>query len=272
MEHRGATSADNISGDGAGIMTSIPWKLFDSIVDPSKYKNKDGSVAVSVGQMFLPQSVEACKDAMVGVENAMKSLDLHVLGWRDVPVDPSVLGSLSRDFAPTIKQAVIVPADGKVFDSEKILDDVLYEVRRKIQGFFRMNIWNEAYVCSLSSRTIIYKGMLRSCDLSLFYKDLKDPSYESNFAVYHRRFSTNTVPKWFLAQPMRLLAHNGEINTLLGNINWVKSKQYAKRNEVGSKGVFIESEDCIMMKNKVLDIIIYINIYFSMFFVLNVSF
>ena len=103
----------------------------------------------------------------------------------------------------------------------------------------------------MSSRTIIYKGMLRSCDLSLFYKDLKDINYETTFAIYHRRFSTNTVPKWYLAQPFRYVAHNGEINTLLGNINWVKSKQYAKRKIVESTqmGTFIEAEDIFAMKD-----------------------
>jgi glutamate synthase (ferredoxin) len=113
---------------------------------------------------------------------------------------------------------------GKAFADEEAFEKVLYDIRREVQGYFRKVVGPNAYICSISSRTIVYKGMLRSCDLGLFYKDLKDPRYKSPFAIYHRRFSTNTVPKWFLAQPMRLLAHNGEINTLLGNINWVKSR------------------------------------------------
>merc|ERR1711871_1607123 len=248
MEHRGATSADNISGDGAGILTSIPWKLFSSIIDPSKHSNKDGSVAAAVGQIFLPRDPENVKVAMASVESSIEAVGLKVVGWRDVPSDPTYLGALSRDFVPTIKQVVVTAGDGQQFDNQEQLDKTLYDARRKMQGLFRMNSFhNEAYVCSLSSRTIVYKGMLRSCDLPRFYKDLTDPDYESVFAVYHRRFSTNTVPKWFLAQPMRMLAHNGEINTLLGNINWVKSKQYAKRNE--NMEVFIEPNDFLAMKN-----------------------
>jgi glutamate synthase (ferredoxin) len=157
------------------------------------------------------------------VEKSIKANGLTIAGWRDVPVDESVLGTLSAAFVPVIRQVVMI-ADGSM-DNEKDFDKHLYDVRREIMGYFRLQGNVNAYVCSLSSKTIVYKGMLRSCDLSLFYKDLKDPRFKTTFAVYHRRFSTNTVPKWFLAQPMRLLAHNGEINTLLGNINWVKSRE-----------------------------------------------
>lgn len=247
MEHRGATSADNVSGDGAGIMTAIPWKLYSSMIDPTKHSNKDGSIAAAVGQIFLPQNPEDAKIAIDSVETSVKAAGLKLVGWRDVPVDPEYLGDLSRDFVPTIKQVVVTAGDGQQFKDQEEMDKTLYEARRKMHGLFRMNSYEGAYVCSFSTRTIVYKGMLRSCDLPRFYKDLTNPDYESVFAVYHRRFSTNTVPKWFLAQPMRMLAHNGEINTLLGNINWVKSKQYAKRNE--NMEVFIEPNDFLAMKN-----------------------
>jgi len=129
--------------------------------------------------------------------------NLAVLGWRDVPFDSSVLGSLSGDFRPSIKQ-LFLQAKPNV-SSAKTQDDfekLLYETRREIQGNFRKSgaVEGGAYVCSMSSKTIVYKGMLRSCDLPRFYKDLENPLYKSVFASYHRRFSTNTVPKWYLAQ------------------------------------------------------------------------
>lgn len=228
MEHRGATSADNISGDGAGVMTGIPYKLFSEF-DMSKL-NADGSSAVGVGMVFLPraENEEDLKEAMKAIEGLTISDDLDFLGWRDVPVDPSYLGELSKEFVPTIKQFVVSAknvADTPSFADDAVFTDHLYRLRRKMQGNFRKFGREGAYVCSLSSKTLVYKGMLRSCDLGAFYTDLQDPNYESSFAIYHRRFSTNTVPKWYLAQPMRMLAHNGEINTLLGNVNWVKSKE-----------------------------------------------
>ena len=224
MEHRGATSADNISGDGAGVMTGIPTQFFEHFGEGTKLTNKDGSPGMAIGMVFLPRDQAEMKEAMSAVENKSAISGFNVLGWRDVPVDPSVLGELSQDFVPTIKQFVISAS----FDTEEEHDDAVYELRRKIQGKFRRFGRAGAYVCSLSTRTLVYKGMLRSCDLSTFFKDLTDPNFETSFAIYHRRFSTNTVPKWYLAQPMRLLAHNGEINTLLGNVNWVKSTQTRK--------------------------------------------
>lgn len=121
-----------------------------------------------------------------------------------------------------------------------------------VKGYFRKIKCAEAYTCSLSSKTIIYKGMLRSSDLARFYLDLQDERYKSSFAIYHRRFSTNTVPKWFLAQPMRLLAHNGEINTLLGNINWVKSRQFALAN--GPDAEFAASFETQSLKGPLVDV------------------
>jgi glutamate synthase (ferredoxin) len=227
MEHRGATSADNISGDGAGVLTEVPWGLFDS-VDPFTVTNKDGSIASAVGMLFLPE--ENLKEAMDTVNKAASDAGLQVKQWRDVPVDMDVLGELSREFAPTIKQVVFQAKSG--YETKDEFEGILYDTRRAIQGVFHTFNSPNAYVCSMSSQTIVYKGMLRSDDVGKFYKDLTNPAYETTFAVYHRRFSTNTVPKWFLAQPMRLLAHNGEINTLLGNINWVKSRQTAGDSKI----------------------------------------
>lgn len=161
---------------------------------------------------------------------------MDIKAWRDVPVDMNVLGKLSAAFVPTIRQVIVQASPKSVKGNEKEFEKLLYDIRREIQGYFRKMQSSMSYICSLSSKTIVYKGMLRSCDLPLFFKDLQNPEFKSPFAIYHRRFSTNTVPKWFLAQPMRMLAHNGEINTLLGNINWVKSRQYAIREQLAASG------------------------------------
>ena len=155
MEHRGATSADNVSGDGAGIMTAIPWKLYSSMIDPTKHSNKDGSIAAAVGQIFLPQNPEDAKIAIDSVETSVKAAGLKLVGWRDVPVDPEYLGDLSRDFVPTIKQVVVTAGDGQQFKDQEEMDKTLYEARRKMHGLFRMNSYEGAYVCSFSTRTIV---------------------------------------------------------------------------------------------------------------------
>eukprot|EP01036_Dinobryon_divergens_P031507 gene31507-40915_t len=224
MEHRGACSADNISGDGAGVLTAIPWELFKDKIDPKAVSNSDGSIATAVGMMFLPRDEQTSNSVIEKMNSVFSSYKLTVKGWRDVPVDSSVLGSLSADFVPRIKQVFVQAEASNTFLDERAFEDVLYTARREIQGYFRQIKNTESYTCSLSSKTIVYKGMLRSSDLSRFYLDLVDERYASSFAVYHRRFSTNT--------PMRLLAHNGEINTLLGNINWVKSRQQGANSDL----------------------------------------
>jgi glutamate synthase (ferredoxin) len=254
MEHRGATSADNVSGDGAGVLSAIPWKLFSGLIDLDKVpKNKDNSDALAVGMFFLPTDVALQGDLMNMIKVIFEKYDFKVNGWRDVPVNYDVLGSLSRDFAPAVKQIVVQAQPDYVSDTSKAFDLRLYDARREIQGKFRQLKNTDAYCCSLSTKTVIYKGMLRSCDLSNFFLDLVNPDFETAFAVYHRRFSTNTIPKWYLAQPMRLLAHNGEINTLLGNINWVKSRQYAFRKTVKNLICLIDDKDCDASIQNVLE-------------------
>jgi glutamate synthase (ferredoxin) len=163
------------------------------------------------------------------MKSIIEKQGFDLAGVRVVPTDINVLGQLSKEFVPKIKQLILKSKPDFVNDSEKDFEERLYNLRREIQGNFRKQNSGESYISSLSSKTIVYKGMLRSVDLGRFYLDLTNPKYESAFSIYHRRFSTNTVPKWYLAQPMRLLAHNGEINTLLGNINWVKSRQYSSQ-------------------------------------------
>ncbi|MGK7921584.1 MAG: glutamate synthase-related protein [Trichodesmium sp.] len=218
LEHRGGCSADQDSGDGAGLMSQIPWELL------SEHWGELEPERCGVGMIFLPQTEDKAAQARQIIEKVIVTEGLTVVGWRAVPVKPEVLGIQARENQPQIEQ-LIVKSDKLQGDD---LERTLYLSRRNLgcaleaEGF----IWGlDAYVCSFSCRTIVYKGMVRSAVLGEFYTDLKNPAYKSSFAVYHRRFSTNTMPRWPLAQPMRLLGHNGEINTLLGNINWMKARE-----------------------------------------------
>ncbi|MEG4574001.1 glutamate synthase-related protein [Microcoleus sp. N3A4] len=223
LEHRGGCSADQDSGDGAGLMTAIPWELLDAwfaeqgIVPPPREN-------CGVGMLFLSQDKFQATIARQVVEQVLTDRGLKLLGWRQVPIVPSVLGEQALEHQPQIEQ-VIVSSPHLAGDE---LERQLFLARRTI-GHALSNRPNftrrEFYTCSFSCRTIVYKGMVRSAVLGEFYQDLKNPAYKSSFAVYHRRFSTNTMPRWHLAQPMRLLGHNGEINTLLGNITWMKARQ-----------------------------------------------
>lgn len=215
LEHRGGCSADQDSGDGAGILTAIPWELFQqegiNVADTDK---------MAVGMIFLPQDQLAAQQAKATFKQVAESENLTVLGWRVVPVRADLLGVQARENQPQIEQVFLASTD----KSGDELERELYITRRRIAKATK-NISEEFYVCSLSNLTIVYKGMVRSAVLGEFYEDLKNPAFKSAFAVYHRRFSTNTMPKWPLAQPMRLLGHNGEINTLLGNINWMMARE-----------------------------------------------
>nr|QJH88240.1 GltB [Pterocladia lucida] len=219
MEHRGACSADNVSGDGSGITTQIPWKLLYQYI-PSVYRKNFRHLGVAM--VFLPSGNS---DHIKQIINwTLEDNNLRLLSWRHVPVDDSVLGIQAKTNQPDIWQC-IVASDVLQGDS---LERKLYIVRKTLEKLVSQTesiIHKQFYCCSFSSRTIVYKGMVRSEVLGQYYKDLYNPYYESKFAMYHRRFSTNTMPKWPLAQPMRCMAHNGEINTLLGNLNWMNSKQ-----------------------------------------------
>ncbi|MHC5723497.1 MAG: glutamate synthase large subunit, partial [Nostoc sp.] len=177
--------------------------------------------------IFLPQNQEAAQKARTIVEQIATEEKLIVLGWRVVPVQPDLLGVQAKENQPQIEQVLLASVD----KSGDELERQLYITRRRISKV-ATKISEEFYICSLSNRTIVYKGMVRSAVLGNFYHDLKNPAYKSAFAVYHRRFSTNTMPKWPLAQPMRFLGHNGEINTLLGNINWMMAREASLNHPV----------------------------------------
>lgn len=223
LEHRGTCSADQDSGDGAGLMTAVPWKLFHSWL-AEQGTTDFAPESMAVGMIFLPDEPEAAAQCRQIVNQVVSETDLELLGWREVPVNPEVLGVQARENQPQIEQ-VFVRSASLTGDA---LEQHLYWVRKRIEkaiATLKTPGCEDFYICSLSLRRLIYKGMVRSAVLGAFYLDLQNPAYESVFAIYHRRFSTNTMPKWPLAQPMRLLGHNGEINTLLGNINWMIARE-----------------------------------------------
>ncbi len=224
MEHRGGCSADQDSGDGAGLMTAIPWRILQN-----DFPQLDPEIG-AVGTFFLPQSAEKQSICRMVAQKCAQEEGLVILGWRTVPIDSAVLGKQARANQPQIEQAVFHITDHAKTNRETRadLERAIYILRRRIKLEIERQYpeWHsEFYIASLSSRTIIYKGMVRSEVLGRFYLDLQNPDYLTPFALYHRRFSTNTMPKWNLAQPMRFLGHNGEINTLLGNINWFLARQ-----------------------------------------------
>jgi glutamate synthase (ferredoxin) len=227
MEHRGGCGGDGDSGDGAGILTAIPWSLLEAVWPEAA----DCAGAVrGLAMVFLPADEERRRLARRLCEEEAVRLGLVSRGWRSVPVDGAVLGRLARQTAPAIEQWLVVAPDASPDVPADVdgLEALCFRLRRRAVDRSR-ELWgadtSDLYFASISARTVVYKGMVRSEVLDRFYADLRDERFEVPFAVYHRRFSTNTLPRWPLAQPMRLLGHNGEINTLLGNINWASAAE-----------------------------------------------
>ena len=220
--HRGAVDADGKTGDGAGIHVQIPVPFFyDQIRRTGHEPHQDRLVAV--GQVFLPRTnfgaQEVCRTI---VETEVLRMGHTIYGWRHVPVDVSCLGEKANATRPEIEQILI--SDAKGLD-EETFERELYVIRRRIEKAVQAAGIVGFYMASLSCRSIIYKGMMLAEQVAVFYPDLLDPRFKSAFAIYHQRYSTNTFPQWWLAQPFRMLAHNGEINTLKGNTNWMKSHE-----------------------------------------------
>ncbi|WOL04062.1 ferredoxin-dependent glutamate synthase, chloroplastic [Canna indica] len=229
MEHRGGCGADNDSGDGAGVMTSVPWELYNNWATKQGLASLDRS-RTGVGMIFLPKDETFMKEAKSVITKVFLEEGLEVIGWRPVPVNTSIVGYYAKEAMPNIRQVFV-----KVIKEENV-DDIereLYICRKLIERATKSEEWkDDLYFCSLSNRTVVYKGMLRSEVLGQFYLDLQNELYESSFAIYHRRYSTNTSPRWPLAQPMRLLGHNGEINTIQGNLNWMQSREATLKSPV----------------------------------------
>ena len=227
--HRGAVDADGKTGDGAGIHVQVPQAFFREHVARTGHAVPEGAT-IAVGQVFLPRTdLEAQERCRSIVETEILSFGYTIYGWRQVPIDIGVIGEKANASRPEIEQVLVgnprkVPADQ--------LERDLYVIRRRIEKAVAAEQISSFYICTLSARSIIYKGMFLAEQLTAFYPDLLDPRFESNFAVYHQRYSTNTFPTWWLAQPFRTLAHNGEINTVKGNTNWMKAHETRMDHEL----------------------------------------
>ena len=217
--HRGAVDADGKSGDGAGIQLEIAPDFFKLIIVATGH-SPDDAKRICVGMIFLPRTnysdQEKCREI---VESVLLKDNFSIYGWRQVPVNPKVLGKTAELNMPEIAQVLFRKnIELKTNDLER----ELFVSRKKIEKLANQSQLKEFYICSFSSRSIVYKGMFLAESLAEFYPDLNDKSFTSRFVIFHQRYSTNTFPSWDLAQPFRTLAHNGEINTVKGNINWMK--------------------------------------------------
>ena len=218
LTHRGAVSADAKTGDGAGVLTQIPSALF--VPEAARFGatvSNDGDLAVGV--VFLPAADPGPARRLI--EDAVRGCGMTVLGWREAPVDASVVGDEALATLPRIEHVLVAwpeARDAQAFTRRLYLARKIAEraMERESAG---------AYIASFSNRTIVYKGMLVAPQLQAFYRDLDNPDYSTALAVLHQRYSTNTFPKWELAQPFRMLGHNGEINTLEGNRNWMRARE-----------------------------------------------
>lgn len=214
LEHRGAVGADEGTGDGAGLLMQIPDEFFRAVTEfelpaPGQYVT---------GTAFLPAEQREADAAKAGIEGLAADEGLKVLGWREVPVVADLVGAMARACMPYFSQPFLAAANGEELDRNE-LDARAWRIRKRAQNKFGV------YFPSLSSRTIVYKGMLTTAQLEPFYPDLSDKRFKTKLAIVHSRFSTNTFPSWPLAQPFRTIAHNGEINTVKGNRNWMRARQ-----------------------------------------------
>ncbi|SDE32979.1 glutamate synthase large subunit [Ruegeria marina] len=220
--HRGAVDADGKTGDGAGIHVQIPVPFFYDQIRRTGHEPRLDQL-IAVGQVFLPRTdfgaQERCRTI---VESEVLRMGYYIYGWRHVPVDVTCLGDKANATRPEIEQILISNSKGV---DEETFERELYVIRRRIEKAAIAAGISGLYLASLSCRSIIYKGMMLAEQVAVFYPDLMDERFESSFAIYHQRYSTNTFPQWWLAQPFRMLAHNGEINTLKGNLNWMKSHE-----------------------------------------------
>ncbi|KAL2314381.1 putative glutamate synthase [NADPH] [Schizosaccharomyces pombe] len=225
MTHRGATGADTRDGDGAGVMTGMPYtfmqKEFGQI---GCTLPKSGEYAI--GNVFFSPEADVCREAMTAFTQVAEKLGLAILAWRSVPCDNSILGPAALSREPTILQPCVVlkaAYDGEAEFDTDLFERQLYVLRKQSSHLIGKEKW--FYICSLHRETIVYKGQLAPVQVYNYFLDLNNAEYVSHFALVHSRFSTNTFPSWDRAQPMRLAAHNGEINTLRGNKNWMHARE-----------------------------------------------
>jgi glutamate synthase (NADPH/NADH) large chain len=228
LTHRGARGADPHTGDGAGILIQTPHEFFKDVTsdlgmrlpEPGKY---------GVAMVFLPQGAKAQAACEAEIAKAVSAQGMELLGWRDVPQRPDTIGILAQKVKPTIRQAFIAPTSD--IDSDK-LERELYVARKVVENAVEAmtdalsdDDRDNFYICSMSARTIVYKGLLISEQVAPFFPDLEDERLKTAFALVHSRYSTNTLGAWKLAHPYRMLCHNGEINTVQGNKNWMRARE-----------------------------------------------
>lgn len=216
MTHRGGIAADGKTGDGCGLLFQMPDAFMRHAA--SEACGVELGDLFAVGMVFLSTDPSVEAEAVSAIEAVLNSRRLAVIGWRDVPVDPSNLGPIARGNMPVFKQVFVEPQG----QNKEQFDNELFMASRLIER--RMASNSDNYLCSLSRRVVSYKGLMMPVDLHHFYPDLNDPLMATAICVFHQRFSTNTLPRWPLAQPFRLLAHNGEINTIAGNRNWANAR------------------------------------------------
>ncbi|HEX7929256.1 MAG TPA: glutamate synthase subunit alpha, partial [bacterium] len=231
LEHRGATGADPNVGDGAGIQVQIPDAFLRETVKPLGFALPKG--IYGVGMVFLPQDEAHRTECESIINDRIVAEGQKVVGWRTVPVDPGRLGATSRVSMPYVRQVFVQPS-AKVKDPAAF-ERKLYVIRRLIEKAVKQTDLGDFSIPSFSCRTLVYKGMLTSNQLEAFYPDLSEPTFISSIALVHARYSTNTFPSWGLAHPFRMLAHNGEINTLRGNINWMRAREKGMQSPVLGK-------------------------------------
>ena len=227
LEHRGAVSSDGKTGDGAGILIEIPHNYFVKQCEFDLPKPFD----YAVGMVFLPQKINQLNYCVDVFEKEIQKQGLNILGWRNVPVNSKVVGSIAAKTQPIIRQVFIEKDDKlsesdfntKLYISRKIAENEIYNSSLSQKNYF--------YFSSLHNRTLIYKGLLIPEDIDRFYLDLKDPDLVTRLALVHQRFSTNTFPTWDLAQPFRYMCHNGEINTIKGNVTRMNAREELMKNE-----------------------------------------
>ena len=224
LSHRGGVDSDGLSGDGAGLVLPIPKEFFRNFAFENGF---DLGGEFGLGMVFLPRNRE--KAARRAIESIAEKLGLRCLGWRDVPVKPEILGSLAAATMPAIQQCFFTVAN-PVVDFER----ALFFLRKRVETEGEPG----TYFCSLSSQTIVYKGLLTPAQFRDFYLDLTHPDFLAAFAIFHQRYSTNTQPSWAMAQPFRYVAHNGEINTISANRRWMRARSESVRRELGAGAWF----------------------------------
>lgn len=222
LDHRGGQGCETNTGDGAGILMQIPHSFFRLVSAEMQIRLPEEG-KYGVGMVFLPRDESARQICEHTMEAFVRDTGLTVLGWRDVPTDNSTLGDSARSVEPYVKQLFIGRAEDGT--DQLAFERKLYVVRKRSEHAFRAAGVTDAYLPSLSSRTIVFKGMLTPEQVSAYYSDLLNPAFETALALVHSRFSTNTFPSWERAHPYRYLIHNGEINTLRGNVNWMRARQ-----------------------------------------------